>query len=121
MDGSYRDSRAWQRSWDLVFQVYRSTQSFPKNEMYALTTQMRRAAISISSNIAEGKGRSSDKEFILFLCHARRSVLELETQALIAQKLGYLVKDDEGKIQGLTAEVGKILNTLINSLNHTAA
>jgi hypothetical protein len=63
-----------------------------------------------------------DLPFILFLCHARRSVLELETQALIAQKLlGCLVKDDEGKIRWLTAEVGKLLNTLIDSLNHAAA
>jgi len=116
MSGTYRELRVWQRSLDLVMEVYRSTKGFPKDEVYGLVSQMRRAAVSVSSNIAEGKGRSSDKELVVFLCHARGSVLEVETQALIAKRLGYFGDDVEERLQGLTAEVGKLLNGLINSL-----
>jgi len=70
--------------------VYRTTQKFPDREIYSLTNQMRRAAVSIPSNIAEGKGKSSDRELTVFLCHARGSLYELETQTLIARDLGYL-------------------------------
>ena len=95
-------------------EVYQRTRSFPKDEMYGIVAQMRRAAVSVSSNIAEGKGRSSDKEFVVFLCHARGSLLELETQAVIAARLGYL--DDAGcrALQAQAVEVGKTLNGLIN-------
>ena len=75
---------------------------------------MRRSAVSVASNIAEGKGHSSDCEFVLFLCHARGSRLEIETQALIARKLGYV---QETRIEELTVEVGKMLNGLINALS----
>jgi four helix bundle protein len=77
---------------------------------------MRRAAVSIPSNMAEGKGRTSDRDFVVFLCHARGSLLELETQALIARNLGYLLAENAGRIEELTAETGKILNGLISSL-----
>lgn len=90
MSGCYKDLKAWQKSVDLTLEVYRCTQRFPGTETYGLTSQMRRAAVSIASNIAEGKDKSSDGKCIVFLSHARGSLHELETQTLIAQKLGYL-------------------------------
>jgi four helix bundle protein len=90
MATSYKDMRVWRRSVDLALEIYRQTQTFPKNELYGLTSQLRRAAVSVPSNIAEGKGRSSDKELVLFLHHSRGSLLQVETQLLIAQELGYI-------------------------------
>lgn len=87
---------------ELVLALYRETRGFPREEHYGLTGQMRRAAVSIPSNIAEGKGRSTDKDRGLFFCHARGSPLELETQILIAGSLGYLDKDShQGSLGGL--------------------
>ncbi len=77
---------------------------------------MRRAAVSVASNIAEGKGRSSDRDFGLFLCHARGSLHELETQALIAEELGYLGQDAARQLEALSIETGKMLNGLIGSM-----
>jgi len=85
---SYRDLVVWQKSMALVREVYRYIQSFPKAEASGLTTQLRRAAVSVPSNIAEGQGRLSTGEFKQFLGHARGSLLELETQILIAQDPG---------------------------------
>jgi len=90
MSASYRDLRVWQQAVELVVGVYAETRQFPRDELYGLTAQMRRAAVSIPSNIAEGEGRSTDRDRALFFRHARGSVLELETQVLIAQRLGYL-------------------------------
>jgi len=90
MSASYQDLRVWQDAMDLVENVYCETQGFPKEERYGLTSQMRRAAVSIPSNIAEGKGRSTDRDRSLFFCHARGSLLELETQILIAERLKFL-------------------------------
>src|SRR5689334_5395166 len=90
MSGTYRDLQAWQQGMQLVLEIYRSTQSFPSNETYGVTSQLRRAAVSVVSNIAEGKGRHSDKELTQFLCHARGSLFEIETQISIANRLGYL-------------------------------
>jgi four helix bundle protein len=80
----------WKRSLDLVIEIYKVTDAFPRQEMYGLTQQMRRAAVSIPSNIAEGAGRKSAKEFVQFLSTSQGSMAELETQLLIADKLGYL-------------------------------
>ena len=90
MSSSYRDLRVWQQPMDLAMQVYRLTETFPKHELYGLTGQIRRAAISIPSNIAEGKGRRTDRDFSSFLFRARGSLLELETQVLLARRLEYL-------------------------------
>ena len=90
MPESYRDLIAWQRAKSLALDVYLFTRKFPKDEIYGLTSQMRRAAVSVPSNIAEGKGRYSKKEFLQFLYLARGSLLELETQLLIAHDLEYL-------------------------------
>jgi four helix bundle protein len=113
MSGCHKDLKAWRKSLELSLQVYRAHQQFPKCELYALTSQMRRAAVSIPSNIAEGKDRTPDRDF---LCHARGSLLGLETQALIPRNLGCLLAENAGRIEELTAETGKILNGLINSL-----
>jgi len=85
MVGSYKDLRAWKLSMEMAMEAYRQTEGFAREERYGLTSQLRRAAVSVSSNIAEGKGRSSDKELVLFLHHARGSLLEVETQLLIAE------------------------------------
>ena len=113
---SYKDLKAWQKSMKLVQEIYRVTLTFPKNETFCLTSQMRRAAISIPSNIAEGKGRSTDKDFIHFLCNARGSVLELETQLLIAGQLGYIDKKQTEILTGETEQIGKMLNGLIAAI-----
>jgi len=112
---SYRDLKAWQKAMELVVEIYRITQGFPKHETYGLTSQMRRAAVSIPSNIAEGKGHYSDREFTQFLRHARGSLLEVETQILIAEELKYLQKQQSSKLFDLTAETGRNINGLINS------
>jgi four helix bundle protein len=103
----------------LVLVVYRRTKDFPREELYGLTSQMRRAAVSIPSNIAEGKGRSSDKDRNVFFCHARGSLLELETQILIADKLEYLHAVEGAKLMDLCGETGRMLNALIQSIKPT--
>lgn len=114
---SYRDLLVWQKAMSLVTEVYKATRLFPKEEVYGLTSQIRRAAISIPSNIAEGQGRQSRKEFLQFLAVARGSLLELETQILLAQNLGYMAADQVKQVTDATAELGKMLNGLMNSLN----
>ena len=113
---SYRDLVAWQKSMSLVSHIYRCTQVFPKAEIYGLTAQLRRAAVSVPSNIAEGQGRLSTGEFKQFLGHARGSLLAVETQILIAQDLGYLQPDDAKELLSQSGEVGRVLNGLITSL-----
>ncbi len=113
---SFRDLRVWRQAIDLALMVYRSTEAFPKHELYGLAQQMWRAAVSIASNIAEGKGRRSDKEFRQFLFHARGSLLELETQLAIAGKLEYLTQKQSNEVQLLATQIGRGLAGLINSL-----
>ena len=113
---SYRELRVWQKAMELVLALYRETRGFPREELYGLTGQMRRAAVSIPSNIAEGKGRSTDKDRGLFFCHARGSLLELETQILIAASLAYLKKDSSETLLELCGETGRMLNALIQSI-----
>jgi four helix bundle protein len=115
---SYRDLVAWQKSMALVINVYRCTQAFPKAETYGLAAQLRRATVSVPSNIAEGQGRISTGEFKQFLGHARGSLLEVETQITIAQGLGYLPQELCEPLLRQCAEVGRILNGLITSLKH---
>ena len=119
MGSSYRDLRVWQLAMELVVGVYEQTRSFPKQEIYGLTSQMRRSAISIPSNIAEGKGRSSDRDRAHFFCHARGSLLELETQILIAQRLEYLHSSVGEKLLADSAQLGRMLNALSQSLKHS--
>jgi|SRR5271163_255150 len=116
MAESYRDLIAWQKAKSLALNVYRCTRQFPKDEIYGLRSQMRRAAVSVPSNIAEGKGRYTPKEFVQFLHHARGSLLELETQLSIARDLGYIDVSMSKELESETEELGRILNGLINRL-----
>jgi len=113
---NYRDLIAWQKSIELVEEVYKLTREFPREEIYSLTTQMRRAAISIPSNIAEGEGRRSGNEFSHFLSIAHGSLRELETQILIAQRLLYLTDAQVQTLFSMTEEIGRLINGLANSL-----
>jgi four helix bundle protein len=113
---SYRDLRIWQEAVDLALVIYRATAEFPKHELYGLTSQMRRAAVSISSNIAEGKGHSSDGDFGRFLFHARGSLLELQTQIVIARGLEYLTKEQAAELTRSTDDLGRGLNGLIQAV-----
>jgi len=113
---SYRELFAWKRAIDLVTEIYRVTQSFPKDELYGLTSQLRRAAVSIPSNIAEGQGRLTKGEFRQFLGHARGSVFELESQILIAQNLGYLTDGRGASLIEDVHEIGRIVNGLLKAL-----
>ena len=99
MSGSYREIKAWQKSIEFVVDIYSCTRSFPKDELYGLTSQLRRAAVSVPSNIAEGKGRRTDKEFLLYLHHARGSIFEVETQLTIAGRLGYISQNRRRRIR----------------------
>ena len=110
---SYKDFIVWQKSVDLAVEVYKLVKFLPKNETYGLSDQMRRAAISIPSNIAEGQGRNSTKDFVHFLSIARGSQKELETQIYICTRLEYFSEEETAKAVGLCEEVGKMLNTLI--------
>jgi four helix bundle protein len=114
---SYRDLVAWKRAVELVTHVYGLTKSFPDDERCGLAAQLRRAAVSVASNIAEGQGRFSRGEFKQFLGHARGSLLEIETQMTIATNLGYLDSRQSEVVFELSSEVGRILNGLISSLN----
>ena len=121
MGRSYRELIAWQKGMKLVTEIYSATQLFPSTELYGLTSQLRRAAVSVPSNIAEGQARFSQKEFHHFLSQARGSLVEIETQILIARELKYLTS---GKTEGLLAkadELGRILNGLIGSIKSRAA
>jgi four helix bundle protein len=116
MGKSYRDLVAWQQAMDLVTAIYQITRCFPKEELYGLTSQLRRAAVSIPSNIAEGQGRRGAAEFRHFLGQARGSLMELETQVLIAERLCYVQPDPAAQILLQAAELGRVLNGLLNSL-----
>ena len=117
---TYRELFAWKKAIDLVTEVYRVTQSFPRDEMYGLTSQLRRAAVSIPSNIAEGQGRLTKGEFRQFLGHARGSVFEPESQILIAQNLGYLTDGRGASLTEQVHEIGRLVNGLLRSLDNRA-
>jgi len=112
----YKDLIAWQIAMELVNELYDATEVFPQREIYSLTNQMRRAAVSIPSNIAEGQARYSSREFRHFLRNSRGSLAELETQVLIAQRRNYLSKPQAAQLAKRADELSRILNGLINSL-----
>jgi four helix bundle protein len=107
---------AWQKAMDLVEIVYRVTEGFPQRELYGLASQLRRAAVSIPSNVAEGQGRATTKDFIHFLCIARGSLQEVQTQALIAERLCICSPGERQEVMELAVEVARIINGLIGSL-----
>jgi len=113
---NYRSLIVWQKAMDLTAVIYNLVKKLPKEELYSLSDQMRRAVVSIPSNIAEGRDRNTDKEFVHFLTIARGSKAELETQLLICVKVGYLNETDILEAMDLSAEVGKMLTSLINKL-----
>jgi four helix bundle protein len=114
MSSNYRDLILWQRAMNLVLEVYRCTKTFPREEIYGLVSQMRRAAVSIPSNIAEGKGRYTRKELTQFLLNARGSLLELETQCEISRALGYMADADAADLARRSSEVGRLMNGMLN-------
>jgi four helix bundle protein len=120
-NSTFRDLRIWQEAMNLTEKIYLATAQFPKHELYGLSSQMRRASVSVPSNIAEGKGRRSDPDFVRFLFHARGSLLELETQILIARRLQYLPEEKAEELCGDAAGIGRGLNALINRFRVNAA
>lgn len=115
---SYRDLEVWQTSRKLVSRIYRLTNTFPKDEIYGLSGQMRRAAVSVPSNIAEGKSRRATGDYKRFLDIAYGSIAEVETQLFIASDLEYVSEDKIELLLQDYAEIGRMLNGLISSLNH---
>lgn len=111
-----KDLILWQKSMDLVEEVYLLIKKLPQEEIYALSSQMRRAVVSIPSNVAEGSGRKSPKDYIRFLYIARGSQYELETQVHICIRLNYLTEEETIKVFSLLSEVGKLLNSFINKI-----
>jgi four helix bundle protein len=103
MSHSYKDLIAWQKAMDLAEEIYRATRTFPREKLYGLTSQLRRSAVSVPSNIAEGQGRLTPGEFKQFLGHARGSLLELETQVQLAGRLGYCSEGQSQVLLGLSA------------------
>jgi four helix bundle protein len=117
---NYTDLVGWQRAMDLVESVYRIARVFPKEELFGLTSQLRRAAVSIPANIAEGQGRKSRGDFRRFLSIAHGSLREIETHIHIAARLGYIDELRKETILSECAEVGRLVNGLSNSLDSRA-
>jgi len=113
---SFEDLEVWRRSHIIVVQLYRITQNYPRDELYGITSQIRRAAISVPNNIAEGAGRYSTKDFIRFLIQARGSLNELSYLIMLSKDLNFINIDDQKPILKEINEIGKMLNAMINSL-----
>ena len=120
MGQSYRDLIAWQKAMDLVMDIYRTTAAFPRDELYGLANQLRRAAVCIPANIAEGQARYSPSEFHSFLGRARGSLVEVETEILIARNLGYLSAEAGQQLLDKASELGRILNGLAGAVRPAA-
>jgi four helix bundle protein len=113
---NYKDLQVWQKAYQLCLEIYKGRGRFPKHELYGITAQMRRAAVSIPSNIADGYGRKTTKEYIQFLYVAYGSNCELETQIQLCGDLGYFARGEPQKLQDRISEVERMLKSLINSL-----
>ena len=116
MGQSFKDLVVWQKAIDLTVDVYKLTAKFPDAERFGLTNQMRRASVSIASNIAEGYGRATKGEYVQFLGHARGFCSELETQIVIAKKLGFGAIPNLESAESLCNDVGRLLGGLMKSL-----
>ena len=112
-NSDYKELKVWQKSMDLTAEIYRLVKFLPREETYALSDQLRRASVSIPSNIAEGHGRDSDKEFVKFLCIAKGSLFEVETQLLLSNRLNMINENDTVNAFQLITEIGKMINSLI--------
>jgi four helix bundle protein len=117
----YRDLIAWQKAMDLVVRVYDLTDPFPPKELYLLTSQIRRAAVSVPSNIAEGQGRRTTREFARHLSIARGSIQELETQVILATKLNYMTESVRSELLERTSETSRLVTGLLRSLRNKTA
>lgn len=113
---SYRDLEVWQRGISLVKRVYEVTEDFPREEQFELTSQLRRAVVSVPSNIAEGWGYSSRDQYVYFLEQARSSLLEVGTQIIIAERLSYMTEDTRDDLLRKTTTESKMLLSLMRSL-----
>ncbi|NIM99339.1 MAG: four helix bundle protein [candidate division Zixibacteria bacterium] len=113
---NYRELIVWQKSYRLCIEIYRITKDFPKEEKFGLTSQIRRAAVSVPSNIAEGYGRKTSREYIHALYVAYGSNCELKTQVLLSRDLGYITAEDMKRLQEGIGEVERMLKALIKSL-----
>jgi four helix bundle protein len=114
---SYKDLLVWQKAMDLVVECYRLTQKFPTNELYGLTSQIRRGAVSVPANIAEGFGRWHSKDFVRFLLNANGSLKEVETHLLISERLSLLQRPEMQRAMGLSEELGRMLAALRQKLS----
>jgi four helix bundle protein len=121
MSASFKDLRVWQDAMKFAVEIYRRTTQVPKHELYRLSQQLRRAAVSVPSNIAEGKGHRSDREFEHFLMHARGSLLEVQTQIMIAKELQYVRSEEAERLLMSSNAICRSLNSLINSLEKKMA
>lgn len=113
---NFKELLVWQKSIDFVTEMYKVSETFPKGEIYGLTSQIRRASVSIPSNIAEGNSRRSKPDYLQFLKIARGSCAELETQLIISKNLNFLTEADYIKLNSDIIEISKMLNGLINAL-----
>ena len=116
-DVSYRDLKVWQKAVDLAERCYVETRSFPKEEQYGLTSQMRRCCVSVAANIAEGYGRDSDGSFVQFLRVSQGSLKEFETHVIIAERVGIVTDAVSGNLLARADEVGRMPRGLIASVN----
>jgi len=115
---NYKELKVWQKAYHLCIEIYKITKDFPKEERYGLTSQIRRASVSVPSNIAEGYGRKTTREYIQALYVAYGSNCELETQILLSGDLGYIKPEDLEKLQGVLGDVERMLMGLIRSLEN---
>ncbi len=113
----YRDLIVWQKAMELVETIYRTTTAFPREEIYGLTSQIRRAAISVPSNIAEGNGRNTTRDYVHVLGMAYGSIKEVETQVLISERLRYINSNRSDELVEMTGEIARLISGLMNSLN----
>ena len=113
---THRDLRVWQQSIEMVTSIYKMTKAFPKDEIFGLVSQMRRAAVSVPSNIAEGYARGTDKEKLHFLRISSGSMSEIETQLMLSLKLGYIGQETYSELSEQITSVWKQLNALISSI-----
>jgi four helix bundle protein len=117
---SHNNLDVWKKAVDFVVDVYKATESFPKEEKFGLTSQICRASVSIAANIAEGAGRKSDKEFIQFLSHAQGSASEVETELLIASRLGFIQTESYEVLSHTLDDIGRMITGLTNHLKRKA-
>jgi four helix bundle protein len=114
---NYRDLLVWQKSMNFVTEIYNHTKSFPEEERYGLTLQLRRCSVSLPSNMAEGYGRNSTQDYIRFLRIANGSLFESQTQLMIARNLGFLSEENFSELFELSREIERMLSSLLKKIN----